>query len=134
MEVPVERQREVGWALMSRVAEQQLRRGASVVLDLVARDAAIDQWVELAARTGSAMSVIECFCEDEHVHRERVEIRTHSIPGWYELTWERVQRSRSLYSPLRFDSKHARSGHAFPSLRRNHVTRTSFQSLDHVGA
>lgn len=111
VELPVERQREVGWALMSRVAEQQLRRGGSVVLDLVARDAAIDHWVELAARTSAALSVIECFCDDERLHRERVENRTRAIPGWYELTWEQVQRSRQHYRPLRFDPKLVLSAH-----------------------
>ncbi len=38
VELPVERQRAIGWSLLSRVAEQQLRRNASVVLDLVARE------------------------------------------------------------------------------------------------
>ena len=58
VESPVQRQREVGWALMSRVAEQQLRRGASVVFDLVARDSVVDQWSQLAAQTGADFIVI----------------------------------------------------------------------------
>lgn len=111
VELPVERQREVGWALMSRVAEQQLRRGASVVFDLVARDEVVDRWRELAGRTDAEMFVIECFCQDERIHRERVENRQRAIPGWYELTWERVQRSREHYSPLRFDPKLVLSAH-----------------------
>jgi predicted kinase len=111
IEAPVERQREVGWSLMSRVAEQQLRRDASVVLDLVARDAVIEHWRDLAARVGATMAVIECFCEDETLHRERVENRNRGIPGWYELSWEQVERSRRRYTPLRFEPKLVLSAH-----------------------
>ena len=105
VESPMERQREVGWALMSRVAEQQLRRGASVVFDLVARDPVVDQWSELAAQNGAGLFVIECVCEDEDTHRGRIENRQRGIPGWYELTWEQAQRSRENYSALRFEPK-----------------------------
>ncbi len=85
IELPVERQRRVGWNLMSRVAEQQLRRGSSCVLDLVARDEPRHEWRDLAARYGAAFGVVECFCSDETVHRSRVKCRKRNIPGWYEL-------------------------------------------------
>jgi predicted kinase len=100
VEEPVEHQREVGWSLLSRVAEQQLRRGASVVLDLVARDVIVADWAALAAFFGARFSVLECFCTDADVHRGRIEGRSRDIPGWYELTWERVERGRNLYPPL----------------------------------
>jgi hypothetical protein len=96
---------EIGWTLMERVAEQQLRRGASVVFDLVAREAAIDRWRQLADRCAATLSVIECYCEDEQLHRRRVEGRSRDIPGWYELTWEQVLRTRSGYVPLTFPGK-----------------------------
>ena len=105
VELPVERQRDIGWTLMSRVAEQQLRRGASVVLDLVARDAAVDRWQELADQYGAQVSVIECLCEDAATHRTRVEGRSRDIPGWYELTWEQVERTRGGYLRLSFSDK-----------------------------
>jgi predicted kinase len=105
VELPVERQRAIGWTLLARIAEQQLRRGASVVLDLVARDAAIAQWSEVAARTGAHLAVIECTCSDELVHRSRIDGRSREIPGWYELTWEQVERSRTAYVPLSFEPK-----------------------------
>jgi hypothetical protein len=105
VELPVERQRDIGWTLMSRVAEQQLRRGGSVVLDLVARDVAINDFADLADRSGAGFSVIECFCEDEEVHRARVEGRTRDIPGWYELKWEHVQVSRRGYVALAHQPK-----------------------------
>ena len=43
----------------------------------------------------------ECVCGDVDVHRSRVDGRRRGIPGWYELTWERVERGRRRYEPLR---------------------------------
>jgi len=126
VELPVERQREVGWALMSRVAEQQLRRRSSVVFDLVARDAAVDQWTALADRLGAEMYVIECTCEDEHLHRQRVENRRRDIPHWYELTWEQVRRSREGYRPLTAEPKLLLSAHDPLELNVG-------RALDHLG-
>jgi predicted kinase len=101
VELPVERQRAVGWALLGRLAEHELRRGRDVVLDLVAREEPRRTWAALADRYGAGFSVVECVCSDPRVHRERVEARTRDIPGWYELTWPQVARGRDRYRPLR---------------------------------
>jgi predicted kinase len=100
VEYPVEQQRAIGWSLLSRVAEQQLQRSASVVLDLVAREQPRDQWQQLAARYEADFHVIECICSDPAVLRERIDGRARSIPAWYELSWEDVERSRSNYVAL----------------------------------
>lgn len=100
VEEPVELQRRVGWELLSRVAEQQLRGARSCVLDLVAREQPRDEWSALADRQGASFAVVECICSDIDLHRRRVEGRHRDIPGWYELTWERVERGRQLYEPL----------------------------------
>jgi len=100
VELPVEHQRAVGWSLLSRVAEQNLRRGASVVLDLVAREEPRRAWEQLAARCGASFAVVECMCSDPAILRSRVEGRQRAIPGWYELRWEGVERSRANYVPL----------------------------------
>jgi hypothetical protein len=102
-ELPVERQRAVGWLLLSRVAEQQLRRGASCVLDLVARHEAVVSWRDLARRYDARFTVIECRCSDLDLHLERVAGRRRDIPGWYELSAEDVARSRQRYEPLPVD-------------------------------
>jgi len=100
VEQPVELQRRVGWDLLSRVAEQQLRGGRSCILDLVAREQARREWEALAAAYGASFAVVECLCSDVDVHRDRVEGREREIPGWYELDWERVARGREGYQPL----------------------------------
>jgi 8-oxo-dGTP pyrophosphatase MutT (NUDIX family)/predicted kinase len=100
IELPVERQRSVGWSIMGRVIEQQLSQGKSAVADLVARDEVVDQWRELAEAYSAKFSVIECRCSDVNIHRSRIEGRQRNIPGWYELSWERVALGRSLYVPV----------------------------------
>jgi predicted kinase len=101
VELPVERQRAVGWSLLSRLAEQELRRGRGLVFDLVARESPRQEWSMLADRYGARLSVVECICSDVEVHRSRVEDRSRDIPGWYELTWSHVERGRANYVPLR---------------------------------
>ncbi len=100
VELPVERQRRVGWNLLSRVAEQQLRRGSSCVLDLVAWEEARIEWEALAKRYQARFGVIECVCSDEVIHQGRIAGRDRKIPGWYELDWDRVSAGRKLYEPL----------------------------------
>ncbi len=101
VELPVERQRAVGWSLLGRTAEHELRHGRDVVLDLVAREEPRRQWAALADRYGARFSVIECVCSDPVVHRDRVDGRSRDIPGWYELSWPQVERGRIGYQPLR---------------------------------
>jgi predicted kinase len=100
VELPVERQRHVGWSLLGRLAEQELRYGRSLVLDLVGREAPRQDWRALAVRYDARFSVIECGCSDAELHRARIEHRRRDIPGWYELTWEQIERSRNNYEPL----------------------------------
>lgn len=100
VELPVERQRRVGWNLLSRIAEQQLRRGSSCVLDLVARAEPLHEWRQLAMDHEASFAVVECICSDVDVHQSRVGGRQRRIPGWYELDWDRVERGRQLYEPL----------------------------------
>ena len=100
IELPVERQRRVGWNLLSRIAEQQLRRGSSCILDLVAREEPVREWRRLADEYQANLAVIECICSDIDIHRSRVDGRQRHIPGWYELDWDHVERGRQLYAPL----------------------------------
>jgi predicted kinase len=87
--------RRLGWSLMWSVAEQQLRHGRSVVLDGVAREAEIEETRTLASRMlATHCLVVALECRSEERARERVAGRRRDIPGWYELTWDQVDRSR----------------------------------------
>jgi predicted kinase len=81
------------WAL----ARSQLRLGASVVLDGVARDPEVQGTRQVAAEEGAACVVVMASCADAGLHRSRVEGRQRQIPGWYELDWDHVERARSSW-------------------------------------
>jgi len=100
VELPVEHQREVGWRLLSRLAEQELRQGRSLVFDLVAREVPRRDWFALAGRYRAQFRVVECVCSDADLQRQRVAQRSRDIPGWYELTSSDIERSRRNYVPL----------------------------------
>jgi predicted kinase len=87
----------VGWSILLALARAQLRRRSSVVLDGVARRAAIDRCREVAAAEGAAFVLVLTECDDLAIHRSRIEGRERSIPDWYELDWDRVQRSRARW-------------------------------------
>jgi predicted kinase len=95
-----ERYQDVGYGLMAQALEKQLRNSQSVILDCVARTRAIARWSEMAAAHHAPMHIIECVCSDADVHRSRVDGRIRAIPGWYELEWSQVERSRTSYEPL----------------------------------
>ena len=98
VELPVERQRSVGWSLLSRLAEQELRRGRDIVLDLVAREVPRQEWSVLADRYGASFSVVECVCSDVDVHRARVEGRAR---GHTRLVRVELGRRRARSQKLR---------------------------------
>jgi predicted kinase len=84
----------LGWSLMWSIAEQQLRHDRPVVLDGVARAPQIEE-----TRTLFPTSlVIALECRDEQRARQRVDGRRRNIPGWYELSWPDVERSRQNWA------------------------------------
>lgn len=91
--------RRVGWSLLWNIATAQLRRGSSVILDGVARDAEIDGCRGLAERENTEFHIVVTSCSDQGTHRQRVEGRRRGIPGWHELDWDHVARLLENWSP-----------------------------------
>jgi predicted kinase len=91
--------RGVGWSVLWALARSQLRMGSSVVLDGVARDPEVEGTRLVAREEGAPCLVVMTTCADADVHRSRVEGRQRQIPGWYELAWDHVERSRSSWVP-----------------------------------
>lgn len=91
--------RSVGWALMWQIARAQLRRGTNVVLDGMVTEIEVRGSRLLAEEHDTSLFVVLTTCRDEDVHRQLLEQRRREIPGWYELTWERVQRARQTWTP-----------------------------------
>lgn len=89
----------VAFELLGRIAVEQLEVGSAAILDSVGGNRETrSRWRALAETRGVPLVVIECICSDERVHRDRVEGRRRGIPGWYELTWEHVERVRRRYT------------------------------------
>ena len=91
--------RSVGWSILWNLATAQLRRGASAVLDGVARADEIAATRMLAQAEGARTLVVATSCADLELHRSRVVGRTRGIPGWHELTWEHVSRVVAGWQP-----------------------------------
>ena len=90
----------VGYELLISLIRRQLQFGQSAILDSVAGRVEIrDAWRELAAEFDACWIVIECVCSDEGIHRDRLVGRDRGIPGWYELEWADVERSRGYFVP-----------------------------------
>ncbi len=86
--------RAVGWSVLWSLAESELRRSRSVVLDGVARAEEIAAGRTLAARYGADSLVVWCECSDAAQHQSRVVGRQRNIPGWHELAWLDVAVAR----------------------------------------
>lgn len=95
-----ERRRDVGYSLMARLGEQQLRRGHSIIYDCITRPRAFAMFEQLAAAYGAEVKVVECICSDLAVHEARIVGRRRDIPGWDELEWEWVLGSLAIYETL----------------------------------
>jgi predicted kinase len=89
----------VGWSILTALARSQLRAGLSVVLDGVARPHDTEACRIAAQAEGGELKLALVNCDDPVVHRERIERRERAIPNWYELTWEKVEGSRSRWTP-----------------------------------
>jgi predicted kinase len=92
--------RGVGWSILWALARSQLRRGQPVVLDGVARAPEVAGCRALAREEGASSFVVMTTCSDAELHRHHIEGRQRGIPGWYELDWEHVARSRREWDAL----------------------------------
>ena len=89
--------RAVGWSLVLHAARAQAQRGLDVVLDGMARAEDVARFRALADDVGAASTVVLTTVDDPDVQRARIEGRSRGIPGWYELTWAQVERSRAAW-------------------------------------
>jgi len=86
--------------LLTTLAGEQLRRDQSAILDTVARRPdSRAAWRAIAEEFDARFRLIECVCRDRDLHRRRLEGRVRGIPGWYEVSWDQVERSRARGEP-----------------------------------
>jgi predicted kinase len=91
-----------GYTLFFALVERQLELGLSVIADCTAPSQRLrDAFSAMSARHGAELRALHCVCANAQVHRARVETRMRAIPGWRELTWADVERSRADFEPWR---------------------------------
>ncbi|XP_051131676.1 uncharacterized protein LOC127251827 [Andrographis paniculata] len=92
---------DLSYEAMRRVAAAQLGLGLSVVVDSpLSRQAHLNCLMEMAARSGARVVVVECKPGDEGEWRRRVEVRGADCGGmgWHKpATWEDMQRLLEEY-------------------------------------
>lgn len=100
IEADAERRRDVGYSLMCRIGEQQLRRGQSIIYDCITRPRAYERFGELANRFSADLHLVECVCSDIAIHESRIVGRRRDIPDWDEMEWQWVLNSMAIYESL----------------------------------
>ncbi len=120
------------YLVVEGLADSQLELGQNAIVDAVnAVEPAKAMWRNLSSKHRVTMKVIECFCSDEPLHRERLEKRHRGLAeNFREPTWEDVQRRRLEYTPwteslLRIDAVDSCDSNAERVLRWLEVDRSS---------
>jgi predicted kinase len=91
------------FGLLRTLVTRQLMLDQSAVVDDIVSDSQFALWRETADNFAARLSLIECVCSDEAVHRARIEGRVRGIPGWHEVGWDHVERMRAEVPPLTVD-------------------------------
>jgi predicted kinase len=91
------------FGLLRTLVTRQLMLDQSAIVDDIVNDGQFALWRETAERFAARLSLVECVCSDEAVHRERIEGRVRGIPGWHEVGWDHVERMRAEVPPLTVD-------------------------------
>lgn len=93
---------ETGYAaylVAETLATEQFKLGMSVIIDAVnAEEEAKNVWRELAKKAKVKLVIIECVT-DPKVHKGRIEKRVRNLHGIPEVTWDRVEARRKVYTP-----------------------------------
>jgi predicted kinase len=94
------RRRPIAYALLTMLVRRQLELGQSAIVDgMLGQQKVRSDWLQLAQRNGAVFLPIECVCSDEELHRQRIEARQETIPGWPDPDWSHVEEMRFDYEP-----------------------------------
>ena len=88
------------FGLLRTLVTRQLMLDQSAVVDDMVSDSDFGLWRETAEHFSARLSLIECVCSDQAVHRARLESRVRGIPGWHEVGWDHVELMRAEVPPL----------------------------------
>jgi predicted kinase len=111
------------YMVVEALAAEQIALGHDVIVDAVnAVEPARAQWRALAGRLDVDLRFIEVQCSDPDVHRRRLEARRRGIAGFYEPSWNDVQRRREEFAAwiddrLALDSMDSRQDNLVTALK-----------------
>jgi predicted kinase len=91
------------FGLLATLVTRQLMLDQSAIVDGIVSDSQFALFRETADQFAARLSLIECVCSDEAVHRARIEGRIRGIAGWHEVGWDHVERMRVEMPPLTVD-------------------------------
>jgi len=90
----------LSYNICKTIAEENLTLNNTVVIDAVNPiEEARAIWRNIAKHHSIDLKIIECVVNDEVIHQKRIESRVRSIPGYSEITWERVLERKNEYTP-----------------------------------
>ena len=91
----------IGSELLATLAYRELCGRRSAILDTTGEDPADRaRWAGLAAAAGAVFVPVVCVCTDDALHRERLERRTRSIPGWADAgDWANASARLAAFPP-----------------------------------
>lgn len=83
------------------LVEAQLRIGQGAIVDACnSGEPAKEMWRTLAAKHGTRLRIVECYCSDEALHRQRLADRYRGLaPSIPEPTWQDVQQRKRETTP-----------------------------------
>jgi predicted kinase len=91
------------FGLLRTLVTRQLMLDQSAIVEGVVSDSEFVLWRDTADQFAARLSMIECVCSDEAIHRARIEGRIRGIPGWHEVGWDHVERMRAELPALTVD-------------------------------
>ena len=70
-----------------------------MILNGVARQPEVSGTRDVAKECDALLFVVLSTIDDSDLRKRRIDDRVRGIPGWPELTWEEVRRSRAGWQP-----------------------------------
>jgi predicted kinase len=99
------------YLVAATLADEQLKLGTSVIIDAVnAEEEGKDVWRGLAKKHGVELIVLLVTLE-RSLHKQRLESRVRDLHGFSEVTWDKVEARRKVFTAwkepvLELDASH----------------------------
>ncbi len=84
---------ELAYEIMLNIVRRQLLQRLDVICDSpLTHRVTYEHAQGIAQETHAGLAIVECFCSDEHLWRQRIEARkTRNLPSHHMVDWEATQ-------------------------------------------